>query len=379
MNQLIREANRLASAGLTEQAENLLKNALILNQTNEELLKALLLLLIQSSKYDEAATLTKTLKELSNEESQQEVVAKALDPIPSQLRPQHLQIQDELDIDFDYAEKLEHDQLGTKSEEEPNELGENHESSPTPSTQDDSPADRGIDVNGLADSVAEFYDEAQDAEEQEEDYSALLAKEAQRQRHLEELRVAQDDDYQLDEEYALEITEELRSREELSALPNKETREGRALQVASELCFEFDLDDDFADLLTEIFLHYGWSSTQRKLRDLLEDDLEVRELALAFEIRQIWARNVEFHESVTYDGRAQRYIALPWKTAVEFVRAYHAYPQIEEVEGYLEDAYVEWDRRETLRRRFNSFYLLIADIIENCDGLEPPAITDYMR
>ena len=149
--------------------------------------------------------------------------------------------------------------------------------------------------------------------------------------------------------------------------------------MASEICFELDLDNDYCDLLSSIFLHYGWGSTQRRLRDLLEQDVELKELALAFEIRQLWASNIEFHECISYDGREQRYITLPWRLAVEFVRIYHSYPQIEEIEGYLEDVYVEWDRRTSLHRKFNSFYAMVKDIIENCDGPEPPAITEYTR
>ncbi len=381
MEQLIREANRLSEHGLHNEAEAMLRNALILNTDNRNLNKALLLLLIEVGNYEEAQKITEKLKNLDLP-SPPPIVEENPAPIDRiAVKPgQTSQTQDELDLDFKYAESIEQKELQLSREADPGEISGLNLTPDQAAPVNDPPVERPIDVSTLAESVADYYDEAgEEADEQVNEEADLFTKEASRPKELDRANLEEEADSSLDEEYALEISEELNGREELSTITSRETREGRALQVASEICFEFDLDSDFCDLLSSIFLHYGWSATQRKLRDLLEQEVELKELALAFEIRQLWASNIEFHERISYDGRDQRYITLPWRLAVEFVRIYHSYPQIEEIEGYLEDIYVEWDRRSSLHRKFNSFYAMVKDIIENCDGPEPPAITEYMR
>ena len=68
MDQLIREANRLSEHGLHNEAEAMLRNALILNPENRDLNKALLLLLIEVGNYKEAQKITEKLKIFNHSE-----------------------------------------------------------------------------------------------------------------------------------------------------------------------------------------------------------------------------------------------------------------------------------------------------------------------
>lgn len=381
MDQLIREANRLSEHGLHNEAEAMLRNALILNPEDRDLNKALLLLLIEVGNYKEAQKITEKLENLGLPLPPPRVEENSTHIDRIAVRPGRTsQTQDELDLDFKYAESIEQKELQLSREADPGEISGLNLTLDQAVPASDPPVERPIDVSALAESVADYYDEAgEEANEQANEEAVLFTTEASRSKELARANFEKEADSSFDEEYALEISEELNGRKELSTITSRETREGRALQVASEICFEFDLDNDYCDLLSSIFLHYGWSATKPRIRDLLEQEVELKELALAFEIRQLWASNIEFHECISYDGRDQRYITLPWRLAVEFVRIYHSYPQIEEIEGYLEDIYVEWDRRPSLHRKFNSFYAMVKDIIENSDGPEPPAITEYMR
>lgn len=383
MDQLIREAGRLSESGLHTEAEAMIRNALILNSDNRDLLKALLRVLVEASRYEKIHEVTNKLKELESiKNSESEKPTLKFDNQSAEPIAKSVNLQNELDLDFKYAESVEQKELRLTLTTEPEELADLESISSNADESEKPVVQRPIDVSSLAESVASYYDEDEDDGEildDENEQSEPLSRREKLRKLLDEPKVDTDLVSSLDEEYALELAEEQRGRKELSAIPNRETREGRALQVASELCFEFDLDNDYCDLLASIFLHYGWSTTKSRLRDLLEQDIELKELALAFEIRQLWASNIVFHECITYDGRDQRYVAFPWRLAVEFVRIYHSYPQIEEIEGYLEDVYSEWDRRPSLHRKFSSFYALIKDIVEDCDGPEPPAITDYMR
>jgi hypothetical protein len=134
------------------------------------------------------------------------------------------------------------------------------------------------------------------------------------------------------------------------------SRADRALQHALELGQQYGWGDAGVNLLASIFETYSWSSTKRSLQRELERGLEIEELRLACELREVWQRYQEFSLS---SGRFP-YANLSWPLALAIVRSYSAYPEVEEVEIFLVEMFVEWSGDRFLTDVYPAFYAYVA-------------------
>jgi hypothetical protein len=349
MEQLLNEAKRLTDAGYLSQAESLIRASLVLNNENPELLKALAQILIQSNQYEAAAEIAQilaTLKEKSIEIEVEDELAQDenLDSI----------VKKNLNIDFDYAVKLEREELSN------NLLSDIESYKPRQDIyySDESQPERTVDITSISDAFEDDEDIVDDVDELSDDDQFSV-------------------DDLADEAYALPIDDDAPSRRELTHIPNIESRKARAHQIALKIANDYEFTLSGVELLQTIFFNHWWSKTQTVIRSLLDSGATEKELSLAYEVRKLWTYKSEFHEVIWGSERVREYKSLPWATCLDLVCAYHSYPQIEEIEGYLDEAYQEWAARSSLQKQFNSFFGMVQEILENCHGEEPPSMSDF--
>lgn len=166
------------------------------------------------------------------------------------------------------------------------------------------------------------------------------------------------------------------TREELAAVPPRISREQRGRQIALQLAEEYGWERAGVELLTSIFAKHWWSSAQSAMRRLLEAGITLKELTLADQIRDFWFAYQEFADHIDYQGnKTARYRTLPWTTTFDLVRVYDGYPDVEEIEAYLFDAYQTWSDGDHLRDRFPAFYKFLRHILDHHEAgdMLPPA------
>lgn len=133
-------------------------------------------------------------------------------------------------------------------------------------------------------------------------------------------------------------------------------RSERALQHAIDLGQRYNWDEDGIRLLAEIFTTYWWVSTKRSMQRELERGLEVEELRLAYGLREIWRKYQEF--ALSYQRFP--YSSLSWPLALAIVRSYGSYPEVEEMEMFLIQLFLEWSDSRSLGRHYPSFYAYVS-------------------
>jgi len=231
---------------------------------------------------------------------------------------------------------------------------------------------RGFDIDSLADGISD-----DDEDEDDTDWSEDLPQE--RQGFVR--KSASTAPLELDEDYAEDAFSESPTPEELTSIPDAKSTRERAQEVALELIYEYSLGDEYRPVLTRIFTEYWWSRCKTSMREQLELAVSAKALDMARQIREHWADSPEYHENISDYERHYSYVSLPWRLAIRLVDAYRQYPQFEEIVGFLGFWHDEWDTRNTLRRRFSSFYSMVKHIVERSesDDVDPSAVLDLLR
>lgn len=171
-----------------------------------------------------------------------------------------------------------------------------------------------------------------------------------------DLGLFEDDLYELDE---------APTREELQALVAVDgvvPRHRRALQAAAELAADHDLGPDGLELLAEIFEQHGWASSRRAVDRELALGCTAEELRRAHDLRGIWAESGEFGIAAV----GHNYHFLTWPLALQIVRSFRGYPDLEEMVEFLDEALIEWKSHH-------------ASSPEQYQRLEYPAFRDFVR
>lgn len=156
--------------------------------------------------------------------------------------------------------------------------------------------------------------------------------------------------------------DETASREELSAdiqTGGPIDRRTRAMQVASDLGAQFGWEGPEIELLADVFEKYGWNKTRKSIERQLRRGLLADELMLAVMTRDIWENYSEF--SVNLDSYGYSYEFLSWPMAVQIVRSFQSYPEPEEIEKFLIDAFYEWSSRQSLMSTYSSYFEYISN------------------
>ncbi len=136
--------------------------------------------------------------------------------------------------------------------------------------------------------------------------------------------------------------------------------EERARQVAFHLGNEHGWTSDEIKVLERVFLRYWWSKTKVVMIRELAAGMTPQELDLAMDIRELWAEHSEFGaQCFQYQWNENAYNplfnTLPWPVALGIVRVFDSYPDVCELELFLEDIYSHWRSNYSAMNRFPAF------------------------
>lgn len=143
----------------------------------------------------------------------------------------------------------------------------------------------------------------------------------------------------------------------------------RSLQVAIEVGLRFDLDQNEIEFLQEVFVDHGWGNTRIAIERLLQGGVNVDELRLAKQLKDIWAERRDFwmafyHKrrdatDYTYEGAR----ILSWAFAAKFVRVFPENVDFEEIEYFIDEYFDRWWNYK--RKYYVKFIHYLKDIAEN--------------
>lgn len=128
------------------------------------------------------------------------------------------------------------------------------------------------------------------------------------------------------------------------------TRKQRAMQEAIKLGMRFGWGEEGIEYLADVFERHGWSRSKVVIERELEAGLLPDELRLAFAARDIWRGYPEFAVST---GNFP-YFMPSWTLALKIVRSFRSYPDVDEIEMFLVDVFVEWSDTPALMTGFES-------------------------
>lgn len=168
-------------------------------------------------------------------------------------------------------------------------------------------------------------------------------------------------DFDTIDEYLYDF-DETASRDELSTdiqTGGAIDRRIRAMQVASDLGAQYGWEGQEIELLADVFGKYGWNKTRESIERQLRHGLLADELRLAVITRDIWENYSEF--SINLDSYGYSYEFLSWPMAVQIVRSFRSYPEPEEIEKFLIDAFCEWSSRRSLMSTYSSYFEYISN------------------
>lgn len=155
-------------------------------------------------------------------------------------------------------------------------------------------------------------------------------------------------------------------------LPDKITREERALQKAAELVGQVGWPRSTLPLIQQIFIMSGWGPTRLALEREIEKGVSPDELILAAHIKAIWAENDIYWIAFNRSGSSQlSHQALSWPNALQIVRSFDSLPQVDEIEFFLEEIFTSWYENPPLRRTFKAFARYLWFRFANLDGCLP--------
>jgi len=138
-------------------------------------------------------------------------------------------------------------------------------------------------------------------------------------------------------------------------------RHRRALQAAADLAADHDLGPDGLRTLTEIFERHGWASSRRAVDRELALGCTVEELRCAYDLRCAWAESDQF--SIAAIGHNHHLLA--WPLALQIVRSFRGYPDLDEMVEFLDEALIEWKSKHAASR-------------EQYQRLDYPAFRDFV-
>lgn len=155
-------------------------------------------------------------------------------------------------------------------------------------------------------------------------------------------------------------------------LPDRITREERALQKAAELVLLVGWPRSTVPLIQQIFIMSGWGATRLALEREIDKGITPEELILAAHIKAIWAENDIYWIAFNRSGSSQlSHQALSWPNALQIVRSFDSLPQVEEIEFFLEEIFTSWYENPTLRRAFKAFARYLWFRFSDLDGCLP--------
>lgn len=123
--------------------------------------------------------------------------------------------------------------------------------------------------------------------------------------------------------------------DEPELLPDGLDEDERIEQVAAQFIETHGWPLSALSLVKDVFHRFGWSATRVALDTVVENGMSVSELALAFHLKNLWEASDKYSQN-------SKWYNLAWPTALEIIRSFHAYPQKEELERFLEDQYDRW-------------------------------------
>jgi hypothetical protein len=147
--------------------------------------------------------------------------------------------------------------------------------------------------------------------------------------------------------------EEAPTREELQEVRTTTslTREERARESALKMGAAIGWDTEEILVLQQIFVTYPWGATKGAVQRQIDFGVTPEELRLAYEIRLNWQRNPEYSASFG----SYPHCVLSWPLAVDIVKSFRGYPELEEIETFLWELHMEWYSSARRRRDFLSF------------------------
>ena len=132
---------------------------------------------------------------------------------------------------------------------------------------------------------------------------------------------------------------------------SKLSRRERAQQQAIALGLAYGWDREGIGILTEVFHTYWWSAAKRSMEREMAFGMVQEELSLAMAVRTIWLEHEEF--SMSLSGFPN--YSISWPLALQLVRKFCAYPDVVEIEIFLNDTYSDWISTASLTRIYRSF------------------------
>lgn len=152
---------------------------------------------------------------------------------------------------------------------------------------------------------------------------------------------------------------------------------GKARRLAAQTIRHVDGDADALwPVLLDIFQASPWPATQRSIERLLHSGTNIQALALAAEIRRIWIDHSEFGQAarIAY-GRGERWqytadahAQLSWPRAAKLADCWPSYPDLAEIEHFLENLFDRWHTSGVAIRAFPSFHLYLGYATGDLNG-----------
>jgi hypothetical protein len=144
------------------------------------------------------------------------------------------------------------------------------------------------------------------------------------------------------------------------ALDNTLTLEERARLIAVECILAFGWDTKQLPFLIEILARRGWSNTKRALEREVQAGATFDELALAFEIKELWQESSRYWINFNFafcagESTDATYRHCSWRQALRLVRIYTALPTIDEIYDFFEYEFECWYANQVLRKCFPAF------------------------
>ena len=151
-----------------------------------------------------------------------------------------------------------------------------------------------------------------------------------------------------------------------SDLPNILTDDERVTQIAAQFIEDHDWPITALPILEEIFQHLGWAATKTALEEMVNNGMNVQELKIAYHIRCIWESSEKYTQS-------SRWKTFSWPMALLIIRSFQNYPQLEEVEVFIERLYDRWLNTP---KHYKESYFFLSYLQKKCTTLSADHFTE---
>lgn len=152
------------------------------------------------------------------------------------------------------------------------------------------------------------------------------------------------------------------------------TRAQRARQAAVIVAVCYQLGEEGADLLGEIFEKNGWGQARIAIENLIKSGTSLETLSLAMELKDIWVENDSYSLALLKLGNRTgccTYLGgriLSWQMAAKIVRLFPN-GEIEEVERFLDSAFDLWYESDRIKLEFNVFLNYVKHLVSSSTQL----------